>query len=463
MVGVEIISFIPYLFIIPICIYGNIVVYQQKSAMFIKKRSVFMVFGLNISYCLVILTALNMHIGSVYNIGIFLSRNNPHVLAWWCVLFFLISKNWLIYWRYKWTAIIQLTWQKIINPKVVDSTNEKQNNFFIKYNHKFGNILFVAKVCGTFTVINMTNNIIYSILQSTKYHTISHIIAVFDLLAIIFMLVTYAVIVCKTPHYKDVYFIHWESKIQSKLLLFCGISIILFVSIIILFRIDYRVFTPIIVPFECVMFCIMTYLSTFKIINKNTENIHKKNIAMLALDIVSSCTPSHKDIDIELILSQAESVNAFMQHLSKEFSLECLLSLIEVSQFENYLINDEIHEIKEEIINKVNGANFIDFSESIPMSSIVESTDDLDAKAYKIYQKYIAVGSEFELNIPGDMKQKWIRKVAVQWGETKIDVNELMLLLEDVRREMRLLLTFSLMRFMKTIEFGSVIEMNQDL
>ena len=74
---------------------------------------------------------------------------------------------------------------------------------------------------------------------------------------------------------------------------------------------------------------------------------------------------------------------------------------------------------------------------------------DAKMKAYKLYHKYIKVGSEFEINIPSRERLRLndllndTEKV-MSWNANKED---LLVLFEDCKKEMRVLQTFALARF----------------
>ena len=77
------------------------------------------------------------------------------------------------------------------------------------------------------------------------------------------------------------------------------------------------------------------------------------------------------------ILSLSITYNAFINHLSKEFSVECLLSLTEFIQFRDYMID------KIELINNESGNNsyssdelLIELPCDIPQSYIVTNEDN---------------------------------------------------------------------------------------
>ena len=94
-----------------------------------------------------------------------------------------------------------------------------------------------------------------------------------------------------------------------------------------------------------------------------------------------------------------------MQHLVNEFSMECLISLIEFQQFKVHLIETfHIQDVDVQIVG---------FTDTVPKSDIVYSEEAETAnvilssfkiKAHKLYSKYIETGSEYEINIPGTMR-----------------------------------------------------------
>ena len=83
--------------------------------------------------------------------------------------------------------------------------------------------------------------------------------------------------------------------------------------------------------------------------------------------------------------------------------MENLLAFIEFSQIQKHLME------KTEIESS---RMIMEFPSNIPLSSILatkQSDDtmvDLKKKAHDIYEKYVSVGSEFEINISSDVRQK---------------------------------------------------------
>ena len=121
------------------------------------------------------------------------------------------------------------------------------------------------------------------------------------------------------------------------------------------------------------------------------------------------------EIKLGNVLSHAESFELLMQHLSKEFSMEILLSIIEFTQYINLLVSQEIVEannnnsknIKSELLN-------VELPNNIPKSSIVNKIenatinvnsenqkqtmyDQCFESALLLYQKYIKTSSAYEV------------------------------------------------------------------
>lgn len=129
---------------------------------------------------------------------------------------------------------------------------------------------------------------------------------------------------------------------------------------------------------------------------------------------VSSYTSNkNKELFYKLI-SKQKGFHAFMLHLSKEFSMETLLFLIEVIQFQNYIKSHCNHDL----FSDKPGTSLYEkivFPPDIPKSDIVYADDfkmngdnnnndhillySLKIKAIQIYRKYIKPQSELEINI----------------------------------------------------------------
>ena len=136
------------------------------------------------------------------------------------LLFFLVLKNWIIFYKYHWQYYtMQSKWQQLINKNVVNLKN--QQNWFIENNKTYGNLHWIYKrLAVIFSIAFMINSsaAVYCFLDD--FSLISCIIGggmesmTFSPLSLV-----YAIIVCKTPTFDDTFSIHWESKMHSKLLI----------------------------------------------------------------------------------------------------------------------------------------------------------------------------------------------------------------------------------------------------
>ena len=107
-------------------------------------------------------------------------------------------------------------------------------------------------------------------------------------------------------------------------------------------------------------------------------------------------------VSIDSVLSSESSIHAFMIHLSKEYSMELLLSYIEITQFQQYIAEHiEKSQLKETSIQLTK------FPNNIPQSEIIESKEEIriqaesgtdgddffidnaKIKAQKLYKKYV--------------------------------------------------------------------------
>eukprot|EP01083_Nonionella_stella_P198833 729701_1 len=167
-----------------------------------------------------------------------------------------------------------------------------------------------------------------------------------------------------------------------------------------------------------------------------------------------------KGEELVIILKNYDLLVKFMQHLIKEFSMECLLALIEFHQFRSHVM-ERFHlcEETETTTSRVN----IAFSENVPKSDIVytqelqDNEKDDDAyvlcklKACKLYHKYIKNGAEFEINISHRSRVGLTQLMANQeiWisEENGMKESDLATVFDGAMLEMITMLNFSLTRF----------------
>ena len=303
---------LPYFLLIPLSIYGNIWfrVKVNRRQMFAAKRSMFLSYGLNLSLlCGVILSSYFLVTIFYINLNVL---ENPlptsaallYMLSFYLILYFLIIRTWLLHFRYKFnTFTLQLRWQQLINSNIIQTS--QKTNWYIRNNHKYGNMKYVAKRLA----ITMTPGyicFISNLALNIRFLLIPGIILTLS------YIVFYITILCKTPYAKDTYFMHWESKMHSRVLLICIVT--MFVMIIVNrvspFKHPYIIVGMIHISVSSV-FCGMILISTYIIIRKNTTNVIIRH---------KSLTDGKEKYTVELLLSNEESVNLFMVYMAKELS-----------------------------------------------------------------------------------------------------------------------------------------------
>eukprot|EP01084_Bolivina_argentea_P194521 333762_1 len=183
------------------------------------------------------------------------------------------------------------------------------------------------------------------------------------------------------------------------------------------------------------------------------------------------------DITLYQVLSHIKSFELYMVHLSREFSLECLLSTIEFIEYQKLIlsiinINDEsnheqIQDIKGNKYNKNRQlwCDIIKLPETLPKSKIVYGDARGDTrlanckiKAWAIYTKYIQQGSDFEINIPGDMRSKYKRLMGnynewINKSNDVYDIYSLLLLFDPLIEQMVSLMADCFRRFAQSLDF----------
>ena len=181
------------------------------------------------------------------------------------------------------------------------------------------------------------------------------------------------------------------------------------------------------------------------------------------------------------------------------YSMECLLAFIEFTQYQEEVIKrykqlqsapsttadpeiitnlDDTQEFDE---NKV---DIINFPDNIPKSAILsgpiqfemasnekengsgvnEKSDTLDdmfdlkLRAYKLYQKYVEDGVEFAINVSGKQRDDIVDIVDDFSTFTMMDMShqELVMLFDEVKKEMLMLLDISFMRFKTSPEWNEI-------
>eukprot|EP01083_Nonionella_stella_P134110 408028_1 len=463
--ALEVIGYIVPALCIPLAIYHNIQLYSHRNEMFLRKRST----SLTVLFCLNICIILTMFVIALTELTTFHSSDhsvvhlisfNLYLVSWWFILYFLLLKSWLLYYKYHWTYhTLQSEWQLLINSK-----STKQTNFFVKNHTTYGNTCHMAKVfgalCGIGVIVCLTGELKSAMDSNYPIVDISLICLSISMAPVI---VFYVIIVFKTPFIEDPFYIHWESKWQARILFIMCIAFL----VMEIFNVFVHYYKALLIAdpiLELLLFA-LHYLSTAYIMSKNAEHETK--------DSNKAKQSSPSSVKLVEILSNKDALHQFMLHLSKEYSMECVLSisLIEFQQYQEY--------VKKLDGNIEGNVNIISLDSSVPISEIIECEEMMDGdydgdasvyaakrKAHKIYSKYIKEDSVFEINIAYGERKKLHQMLANDDELIKyeaVTLSDLYVLFESCKKEMMSLLELSLYRFRFRPEYVALeIHLNKE-
>lgn len=318
--------FVPYFICIAWSIYNLVNLHQFKHKAFLEKRSTSLVHGFNIITILCMISTVLGTIAGLYLQSSDLGRYFSFLFlltTTYLAFCFLNIKNWMIYYQYHWTYFtLQIKWQQIIND------TDSEQNWFIENKSKYGNIRYVCKLFG------IVHGIMIICSGVSLYFVMIYEDPSIDLPALIIcaiitisLIIFYIIIVKKTPKWNDVFYIHWESKLHSKILLVGSIMLVLCTgSSTALSRLipenntGPKMGTCIVMMSQLLMWFGLNYVSTVKVTQKNI-NPYQQTIQNLAAigDLDSNSMYDSKIITLDRVLTNEKCINLFMQHLSREY------------------------------------------------------------------------------------------------------------------------------------------------
>ena len=418
------------------------------------------------------------------------------------VLYSFVWRFWCISYDIKWTKyIINNQWKIIINPEHTANEHNKalqKINWYLNHKQTFGNhkwvkwrLLIVAVISSMAYIVGETLGA--SIFASLQDPILTQVLSSWPYtLPLIFLSIIY----CKTPSILDNFYVQTEMKYIFILLCidytaFYGVRIfvVLFGNMLnqevttVLFAVAYHFVIG--AQFASVM--ISTAWVNAKVTKIINNEAYKIQELMLQQDESTiSMLPGHKPRAENVSIYSALSVNlleieprqqprftdtkraeklmkqnldellahpfgfeSFMQHLSREFSMENLLSLVEFLQFQKY-VAEEIGYYDKDDAEKILCDELV-LSKEVPLSGIVYDEEmDLKNKAYAIYTKYIDNRAEYSINISYLVRQKLVNLMDnyENWmGNDVLTDVELMNIFAGACREIKRLMNDSYQRF----------------
>ena len=360
------------LFLIAIAAVGTCRLYGHRREVYVQKRyhktlrnggryplcyNIDAIFGLNTAIILgMIMSAATLLVPYYFeddgNDQIHLTLECASYGPWFLIMLFLNVKNWTLYFKFKRQHfMVQSEWQKIINP---DETQKRlDHNWYIRNNKTWGNLSTVYIYFGILHLlafcILITIDVIgkWRFIERSEVGTVA-ILNVVEIILAVLPFILYIVIEAKTPHFNDLFFIHWESRMEAKLTAIL-IAILLTSDLMLTINESLSLFSILILTsLRSLVLFGNSFVSTFMVIRKNTphrSNSDESRWANLkpvnsrtpkALDHVAkseSASPSGSQSSIKFkgmfmldqILMNPEALNLFMLHLSK---VKCSVFLI---------------------------------------------------------------------------------------------------------------------------------------
>jgi len=454
-------------------IWGNVklLTCSITSDMFLRKRGLTAHFGINfalIAWIISVLVLMMSNTNVIVSAPRILSLSAA-ILTAICPFSFIcfsIIKAWMIYYKEKWSYFtLQSEWQRIINEK----TDKVDTNWFIRNNQKYGSARYVTKISVAYHSICLSVCIVGMIADHFKLFP--NVVYALIVLPFLPSIVFYLFVVCKTTRSKliqDPFSIHWERKLHSRL------QLLLFASVLIVSPLQMLHPTAGWLVSSAIPITIlyaMIHVSTFSLYtrwrrlafafdtNDDAEKSFSRVISLSSANSANSASNSQlkNKITLQMVLSKDKPFNLLMRHLFREYSSEILLSLIEIQQYATYLQSQ-----MEATVATVESQYYdISLPKSVPISSIVEDeTTDFRMKAYRLYQKYIRVESEYEVNISWEHHNRFaavMDDVDFLMRNQALDMADFHAMFVVVQKEMMRLLKCSFQRFAQRDEFEKVV------
>eukprot|EP01083_Nonionella_stella_P059151 154769_1 len=417
------------------------------------------------------------------------------------LLFIFVWKVFCIFYQTMYSQVIlNNEWKSIINPALSDVS--LQQNWFIKHKSTFGNLSFWKKYLILTFIITLfimyamtiiwcyanTGICIFKPEHKDPYYTTkaqqygAFLISIAFVIGLIAIALIF-VVRCKTPEFEDTFYIRDELK---NVILICAITVLIHIVLTLI----WFIVKPYVEPMRIVntmtnslygtTVCLLVHVQSIWVIKKNKKGVlllsktageYKVTSARTAVQLQplpvfkdnqsnavvgaynqskikddhdESVSGNSKDNMMHMTtllhtLQSEQGFNSYMFHLTHEFSVEVMLSLIEFYQYKKYIHDHEQFQIKEEDRMALNVAVYFAIfdSEYMPTSHIVcmrrnvegiiELTNDrtevfdllLECMmlSYKLYFKYIYTNCSMVINISYELRSKLIDT----FGETESD------------------------------------------
>ena len=462
--------------------------WKERRELIISKREPVLVIIFSNTYSIFIFLAMTTFLikfeveeyrlsSSIQNL-LLAVHNLAYVPFIWITVLIAIGRYWLIYYKISYNvAVINNKWQSVLDPNI------GQKNWYLQNIRKWGSFLYLRKWLISYFIFGyLCANIYYiliflsaikadSSLGDLIYSVCSGVTIIFCMLI---PMIVGVFILCKMPSFKDDIGIRKELKYCLSLMLF---SIVSYVGImtLITYQSTLNMVHDNIIYIEWYLYYLFLRILATLITLNSTKSIiktfdkvlhgrfssasisattlaHKKTYAELdeTDQVIISYQNEANDMSEKVLMLRQEMRNAiktqvlfdaFMDHLFNEYCGECLLSVVEFMQFKN-----KIMENSSDIQLNDDESIVIKLPEHIVKSKIVYGTNDYKTIAFALYEKYIRVAAEWEININYRDRNLYLELFQVN-GTLSNDEEELYILYDICIKQMFGLLLGSFTRF----------------
>ena len=440
-----------HLIILPISFYWIYQFWQTRDALIIKKRLPSLVVIPSISlYIYFLLACINIMIRREIDLPdeidywLHFIGDLAYEPLWWIYITIHACRFWLIFYMIKYnSAVLNNKWQSIIDPKTA------QKNWYLENKDKWGNWKYIRYwVIGYCIIAWICTNLIHVTAKIRDAYAEEAFRSSGELSASIFSFIIPIMfdmtILCKIPKFDDdigiskelksslymimtvmflsilmnAWSITWRNLSDSwddnkdNIISYTGILIIRFVLFLNTLRLTRWPLTT----FKKIIVDRHTSTTMFEIAHQTTyDAIAKQSIELHQNSEDMSNITKNNNMERDAVMLRKEMMDslknnaifdALMLHLLNEYCGECLLSIIEMTQFKQKIIEQNQTE-------RFAMIDMIELPVTLVRSYIVYGDEDPNYIsnykfiANKLYTKYIAVGSEWEINIDFHNREKY--------------------------------------------------------
>eukprot|EP01083_Nonionella_stella_P078728 215602_1 len=379
------------------------------------------------------------------------------IFIYYLAAVFILLRYWMIYYDIQFSkCCLNLEWKHCISKSKEALHKDK---WHIQHRNTLGNVSFMTRIAivgiSCVSLLSMALHASYTLFGLYHVDLAPFISSAVVLTGFVGLIIIWH----KMPFFVDKIYLYKEFRILA----FFWISVtIVYGSSTIVGRFTNNLIFNFFGHF-CAVFMqfIVSFVSTFWVL---------KYIIKTDAEMVPSC-----DDTLDEIFSDENRLNLFMQHLISEFSMECLLSVIEFQQYK-YAAIKALNSMKMSDLDTalvacalisepleledIDGPPPQDYDtvflqSHVPLSDIVfkhfemyhDTTIEFKIKAFKLYKKYIEPRSRFEINICSKTRQKLTEHMQYydEWvnANGSITDRELINIFDRANSEMLLFLNYS--------------------